>query len=93
MPGLSSPLATSPKTYSKVCLLYQQPQLLHNETINGCQSTQSQVTWLKHELEADKLNSMLFEAGGEQKKLHYSNKSNEDPYSHRKSPPKIKEGF
>lgn len=93
MPGLSSLSAFGLETYSKVSLLYQQPQLLHGDTaINGSQSTQSQFTWSKHELKADKLIYMLFEAGSEQKKLHYTNKSNKDPSSYRKSPAKIK-GF
>lgn len=77
MPELSSLSAIGLETYSKVSLLYQQPQLLHSETAtNGSQSTQSKLTWSKHELKADKLIYMLFEAGVEEKQLHYTNKSN-----------------
>lgn len=94
MLGLSSPSAIGLETYSKVETTSQQCQLLHSETaINGGQSTQSQITWSKHELKADKLNYVLLEAGGEQKKLHCTNKPNKDPSSYRKSPTKIKGGF
>lgn len=73
MPGLSSPSATGLETCSKFSLPYQQPPLLHSQTAeNGSQSTQSQDIRSKHELK--QINYVLFEVGGEQKKLHYTNK-------------------